>query len=112
MLLLLRALRNAALGTLLFAGYGRAAAAPEAPGVLLRRLVQSAHHADLRWPDFPEFRFELERLYERAGWQPLWLVGTRPTEAATQLVARLDAADSLGLEPADYDPEWLDGEVR
>ena len=54
----------------------------------------------------------MERLFERAAWQPLWLGGTRPTEAATQLIARLAAADSLGLEPDDYDARWLDREAR
>ena len=78
----------------------------------LRRLVQSARHSDLRWPAFPEFRSELGRLYERAAWQPLWLRGTRPTEAATGLIARLAAADTLGLAPADYDAEWLDRVAR
>jgi murein L,D-transpeptidase YcbB/YkuD len=81
-------------------------------GASLRHLVQSGRHPDLRWPSFPEFRSELGRLYERAAWQPLWLRSARPTESATQLIARLAAADSLGLEPADYDAEWLDREAH
>jgi L,D-transpeptidase YcbB len=81
-------------------------------GVPLRSLVQSARHPDLRWPAFPESRSEVQRLYERAAWQPLWLRGGRPTEAATRLIARLAAADSLGLVPADYDATWLDREAR
>jgi murein L,D-transpeptidase YcbB/YkuD len=97
---------------LLLAGTAFGAEASSAETVLLRTFIQSAHHPDLRWPAFPEFRFELERLYERAAWQPLWLRGKRPTLAATQLIARLAAADSLGLEPADYDAEWLDHEAR
>ena len=107
-----RALLLATLGPLLLAGGGRAAGAPQGTATPVRALVQSARHPDLRWPAFPEFRSELERLYERAAWRPLWLHGTRPTEAATQLIARLAAADSLGLEPADYDAEWLDREAR
>lgn len=78
----------------------------------LRSLVRSARHSDLRWPAFADFRSELERLYERAKWQPLWLDGTRPTKAATQLIAHLSAADSLGLEPSDFDAAWLDREAR
>jgi L,D-transpeptidase YcbB len=81
-------------------------------GASLRTLVQSARHPDLRWPDFPEFRSELERLYERSAWRPLWLRDARPTEAATHMIARLAAADTLGLEPADYDVEWLDRAAR
>jgi murein L,D-transpeptidase YcbB/YkuD len=101
-----------ALGSTLLGGSGPAPEAPADMGAPLRSLVQSARHPDLRWPAFPEFRFELERLYERAAWRPLWLRGTRPTEAATQLIARLAAADSLGLDPADYDAEWLGREAR
>jgi murein L,D-transpeptidase YcbB/YkuD len=108
----LRALLLAALGATLLAGAGPAPEAPAATDAPLRSLVQSGRHPGLRWPAFPEFRSEIERLYERAAWEPLWLRGTRPTQAATQLIARLAAADSLGLEPADYDAEWLGREAR
>ena len=102
--LLLLALAAAPLG-------GNACAAEAAAavdiGAPLRSLVASAHHPDLRWPDFPEFSAEVERLYERAAWQPLWLRESRPTRAAFELIARLAGADSLGLEVADYDADWL-----
>jgi len=108
----LRAWVIVALGSSLLAAASGAAVASDDAAARLQPLVASAHHPDLRWPAFPEFRSELERLYERARWQPLWLRGTRPTEAATQLIARLAASDSLGLDPADYDAEWLDGQSR
>jgi murein L,D-transpeptidase YcbB/YkuD len=73
----------------------------------LRALARSGRHPDLRWPKFPEFRAEVQRLYERAGWKPLWLVDAHPTDAAMQLIARLAAADTLGLDPEDYDATWL-----
>ena len=85
---------------------------PAATSDVLRSFVQSASLPDLRWPAFPEFRYEIERLYERAVWKPLWLDGARPTESATQLIARLAGADSLGLEPEDYDAAWLDRLAR
>ena len=107
-----RALLLAALCSSLLGGPACAREAPDDTGAHLRSLVQSGRHPDLRWPAFPEFRSEVERLYERAAWQPLWLRNTRPTEAAAQLIARLAAADSLGLEPGDYDAEWLDREAR
>ncbi|MEO5987535.1 MAG: L,D-transpeptidase family protein, partial [Candidatus Eisenbacteria bacterium] len=75
-------------------------------------MVRSAKHSNLHWAAFPEFRRQVKQLYERSGWRPLWLWGPRPTEAATQLIARLAAADSLGLEPADYDAQWLGHEAR
>jgi murein L,D-transpeptidase YcbB/YkuD len=81
--------------------------APVVTSIPLRALAQSGRHPDLRWPEFPEFRAEVQRLYERTGWKPSWLVDGRPTEAATKLIARLAAADTLGLDPADYDATWL-----
>ena len=73
----------------------------------LRDLVRSGHHTELHWATFADIRPELERLYGRAHWEPLWVAGGRPTPAATQLIARLAASDSLGLDPADYDAAWL-----
>ncbi|MEP7028225.1 MAG: L,D-transpeptidase family protein [Candidatus Eisenbacteria bacterium] len=73
----------------------------------LRTLVQSGRHADLHWPSFSDVRPDLERLYRRLDWRTAWLEGGRPTPAASALLARLAAADSLGLDPADYDAEWL-----
>ena len=107
-----RALLLAALASSLLGGSGCAPAAPADTGAALRSLVHSARHPDLRWPAFPEFRSELERFYGRAAWQPLWLRGARPTEAASQLISRLASADSLGLSPEDYDAEWLEREAR
>jgi L,D-transpeptidase YcbB len=101
-----------ALGTGMLTGAGCARAAPADIAAPMRNLVQSGSHPDLHWPAFPGFRLEVERLYERADWNALWLRGTRPTEAASALIARLAAADSLGLDPADYDAAWLESESR
>lgn len=78
----------------------------------LKRLVTASRDADLHWPAFPEFHLELGRLYERAVWQPLWLQADHPTDAALGLVARLAAADSLGLDPVDFDAAWLGNHAR
>lgn len=106
------ALLFAALGASFIACVGCAPGAREEIAEPARTLVRSGRHPALRWPAFPEFRSEVERLYERAAWRVMWLDGARPTEAATQLIARLAAADSLGLDPADYDAKWLDQEAR
>lgn len=74
--------------------------------------MRAARHSDLRWQSFNEFRPQVKRLYERSGWRPMWLWGPRPSEAAMELIARLGAADSLGLEAADYDAEWLSKEAK
>jgi murein L,D-transpeptidase YcbB/YkuD len=109
---LLRALQAVALAVAVLVVPGCARDAPADTDAPLLALAKAGHHPDLHWPEFPEFRSEVQRLYERTGWQPLWLSGARPTEAATQLIARLAAADSLGLDPADYDAVWLERRAR
>jgi murein L,D-transpeptidase YcbB/YkuD len=74
----------------------------------LRSLIRAGRHSDLRWPAFSDMRPDLERLYTRTGWRPLWLEAGRPSAAALQLIDRLAGADSLGLVPSDYDAAWLD----
>lgn len=108
----LRVLVTAVLGSGVLAAMGCAAESQDAGRPPLQQLVQSARLTELRWPAFTDFRPEIERLYERAGWQPLWLEGAHPTDAASRLIARFAAADSLGLDPADYDAAWLDAERR
>lgn len=101
------ALGGAVLGAVLLVALGCVREVPAETNLPLRALAQAGRHPDLRWGEFPEFRSEVVRLYERAAWQPLWVRGARPTEAATRLIARLAAAESLGLDPVDYDAEWL-----
>ena len=103
-----QAMRGVVLGAALLGAWGCARAAPVETVVPLQALAKAGRHPDLLWPEFPEFRSEVERLYERGKWQPLWLRDARPTEAATRLIARLSAADTLGLDPADYDAAWLE----
>lgn len=93
---------------LLLAAPAPAAPRPPAdPKGDLKAIVRAARHPDLRWPAITDVRSEIERLYARNEWRALWLDGARPTAAAVQLVARLTAADTLGLEPPDYDARWL-----
>jgi murein L,D-transpeptidase YcbB/YkuD len=73
----------------------------------LQSLVKTGRHPDLHWPQFSDFRPDVEKLYADQGWLPLWFAGERPSAAAVDLIARLTACDSLGLDPADYDAEWL-----
>ena len=104
----LLAIQGVAFAAALLLAAGCAREVPIETVAPLRALAKSGHHPDLRWPEFRDIRSEVGRLYERADWQPLWLGGGRPTGAATRLIARLAAADSLGLDPGDYDATWLE----
>jgi murein L,D-transpeptidase YcbB/YkuD len=82
-------------------------AAPAGPERTLRSAVQAGRLSGLRWSSFPDLRADLERLYEKTGYQPLWVEGGAPTPGAKALIARLARADSVGLEPSDFDASWL-----
>jgi murein L,D-transpeptidase YcbB/YkuD len=46
-------------------------------------------------------------MYERAAWQPLWLVDASPSRQAFQVVDYLTDVESRGLRPTDYDADAL-----
>ena len=117
-----RAVRCAVLTSLLFAlalpasaiAAGTAAkSAPKAasssgePQRTLKNGVQAARMSGLRWSSFPDLRHDLERLYDKTSYAPLWVENGAPTPGARALVARLARADSVGLAPSDFDAQWL-----
>lgn len=79
------------------------ATADSALAAALRAAVQGGKGPAMRWPDLRDVRPGLRRLYEAAGWRPLWTDGGQATPAARALVVRLDLAAQHGLDPADYD---------
>lgn len=62
----------------------------------------------IRWPDIRDVSAEVLRAYQRVNWGPLWTNGGRPSLAAQSVVRLLGQADSLGLEPKDFDSRLLD----
>ena len=73
----------------------------------LRRLIESARHPYLRWPNYPDYRVELEALYSGSGYGPIWLENDRPTTQAQAAIDALLSADTHGLRPDDYDAPRL-----
>jgi murein L,D-transpeptidase YcbB/YkuD len=67
----------------------------------------------LRWPNFFDYRLQLETLYRRSGYAPVWLHKGHPTPQALEMISILQKADSKGLVADDYDsarwPERLAG---
>ena len=83
------------------------------PRVMLHALIRAGRIADLRWPDFPDYRADVEKFYSHSGYAPAWLRDGRPTPQALQMIGILQQADSEGLRAEDYDasrwPERLAG---
>lgn len=73
----------------------------------LQQLVQDARHPDLRWPDITDVQGGLSRLYQERDWAPLWYSADTLTKPARAMLQVLSEAATRGLNPADYDVEWL-----
>ena len=75
----------------------------------LRTTIASGNFADLRWPDFSDYRDPVKKFYELNSDSLTWVKGMNPTPQAQQLVDLLSQADHKGLSADDYDgPRWKD----
>jgi murein L,D-transpeptidase YcbB/YkuD len=94
-------------------GSGRAAQKlPETEGAL-RSSVQSGRLDDLRWPDFSDYRADVDNFYRPSGYALTWIQGDAPTKRAREMVEMLRRADAEGLNPEDYDgPRWAERFAR
>lgn len=70
---------------------------------VLRSIIESAHHPDLRWPDFPVYRPEAMKFYEAGDYSPAWINRGQPTCQALAWISLLQDADQKGLNAEDYD---------
>ncbi|HEY6292490.1 MAG TPA: hypothetical protein VI455_13155, partial [Terriglobia bacterium] len=73
----------------------------------LEALVASGQLADLRWPDFTDYRAHVNDFYEPVQYALAWMRGGTVTPQALAVIALLENADSKGLHAEDYDgPRW------
>jgi L,D-transpeptidase YcbB len=77
----------------------------------LQTLVDSGHLADLRWPDFTDYRVHVKNFYEPVGYALAWVRGGQVTPQARAVIALLQNADSKGLHTDDYDGSHWDGQL-
>ena len=76
----------------------------------LRQIAEAGRLADLRWPEFPDYRRHVKLFYELGGYAPVWIRGGQATREARSVIGILQKADEKGLHSDDYDgPRW---EVR
>jgi len=75
----------------------------------IRALVARGTLPQLRRADFARFRPALEEIYRETDYAPRWL----PSGSAPgAMLAEISDAASHGLDPADYDVDWIGGEIR
>src|SRR5277367_2667901 len=73
----------------------------------LQVIVDSAHNADLRWPDFGPYKTEVAKLYETNGYSLLWVQNGRVRPQGLAVIELLQNANAKGLDAEDYDgPRW------
>src|SRR5437588_10011654 len=90
---------------LLFAGAANAGEPDARDGI--RALIARGILLQLQHPDFTAYRSALDAFYRANGYAPQWLGRDGAQQAA---LTELDAAPTHGLDPADYDVEWLRNE--
>ncbi len=79
----------------------------QAPEPAVQQLLESGRDADLRWPELADVQADLTQLYSLRGWAPLWFRDDTLTAAAHSLIRAVSEAGNRGLDPADYDADWL-----
>ena len=92
-------------------GWAQAALAtdPTDPDVAatVEHVLTSAHHPRLAWPEIPNMAPALKAAYDTEPDRLIWFNETEPSPTLTRALGALGAAGEYGLEPADYDAQWL-----
>jgi len=52
----------------------------------LQRIIDSAHHPDLRWTDFPPYKAEVKDFYPHTGSTLGWIRDRKPTPQAQAMI--------------------------
>jgi hypothetical protein len=60
----------------------------DGPGkAALQKIIDTAHHPDLAWPDFPPYEIEVKEFYTRTGGTLGWVQNRKPTSQPLQMIA-------------------------
>jgi L,D-transpeptidase YcbB len=75
----------------------------------LREIASVGQLPDLRWPNFSDYREQVQNFYQFSDFTPAWVRNSRPTPQALAIINLLKQADTQGLDPEDYDgSRWAD----
>ena len=69
----------------------------------LERIIGSAHHPDMHWPDFPPYQAEVKGFYQRTGGTLGWVRDSTPTPQSAMMIRLFADSEQEGLVPEDYD---------
>jgi L,D-transpeptidase YcbB len=69
----------------------------------MRDLANAGQLAELRWPNFADYRADVQNFYEASGFENAWSRDGRPTPQAQAIIELLQHAQEKGLNPEDYD---------
>jgi murein L,D-transpeptidase YcbB/YkuD len=78
----------------------------------LREIVAAGRLADLRWPDFPDYREKVKAFYESLDYSPAWIRDNQATPQAVAIITILRQADVKGLNAEDYNASRWDEEMK
>ena len=87
---------------------------PRAPAqaAALKNIAATGRLADLRWPDFSDYKVLVDGFYAPAGYAPAWVKGGQPSASALALIQAFRDAGKRGLEPEDYDASRWDARLQ
>jgi murein L,D-transpeptidase YcbB/YkuD len=75
----------------------------EAVAQQLRTIASAGTLADLKWPNFPDYRQQVQALYEAVNYTALWVHDGQPTTQAQAVIMALEVSRLKGLNPEEYD---------
>jgi murein L,D-transpeptidase YcbB/YkuD len=78
----------------------------------LTEIVTSGRLADLRWPDFTDYKAHVAKFYEPNAYATSWVHGRQPSSQALALIEDFKGAWKKGLQPEDYDASRWDARIR
>lgn len=79
----------------------------------LCRLASGGKLEDLRWPDFSDYRTQVQKFYEPIGYAFAWTERGEATATAKSMIAVFRQSESKGLSSEDYDgSRWPDRLIK
>src|SRR5471030_2176584 len=77
--------------------------APKLVAERLHEIAAAGTLAELRWPNFTDYRQNAQKLYSTVNYVPVWIHAGQPSPQALAIIADLVSSQQRGLNPEDYD---------